>query len=250
VLSFSVNNVCLGDAVVFENYGNPAAQFNWSFGDNTTSQQFEPTHVYAQPNTYTVRLIMVDSLTCNVTDTVFRSVKVSQQPQSNFVVANDTFLFETPVAFRNKSLHYEELIWDLGDGTILTNEEEFEHVYDDKIGWVKVCLVAVNEPCYDTVCKDIFIWYKAIIGVPNAFSPNGDGVNDVVRVEGKGIVKLVFRIYNRWGEKVFESNDKSIGWDGYYKGELQEMDVFAYWVLADLIDGQTVPLKGNITLLR
>jgi gliding motility-associated-like protein len=88
------------------------------------------------------------------------------------------------------------------------------------------------------------------VGVPNAFSPNGDGINDVVKVEGKGIVKLIFRIFNRWGEKVFETTDKNIGWDGYYKGVLQEMEVYTYSVQAELINGDIIPLKGNITLLR
>jgi gliding motility-associated-like protein len=92
--------------------------------------------------------------------------------------------------------------------------------------------------------------FESLIGVPNAFSPNGDGVNDVVKVEGKGIVTLSFRIYNRWGEKVFETTDQSIGWNGIYKGTLQEMEVYTYALEATLINGQTIPLKGNITLLR
>ena len=113
-----------------------------------------------------------------------------------------------------------------------------------------VCLEASNDACADTICKNIFISFNGLVGVPNAFSPNGDGVNDVVKVEGRGIVELVFRIYNRWGEKVFETHDKNIGWNGIYKGVLQEMEVYTYAVEAKLVDGKIVPLKGNITLLR
>ena len=72
----------------------------------------------------------------------------------------------------------------------------------------------------------------------------------IVFVEGQGITELVFRIYNRWGEKVFESHDQLLGWNGIYKGVLQEVDVYTYTVEATFVNGQTLPLKGNITLLR
>jgi gliding motility-associated-like protein len=86
--------------------------------------------------------------------------------------------------------------------------------------------------------------------VPNAFSPNGDGLNDVVKVEGKGIVELEFRIFNRWGLEVFYSSDSKVGWDGIYKGEPQEMEVYTYFAKAKFITGQPALLKFNITLLR
>ena len=89
-----------------------------------------------------------------------------------------------------------------------------------------------------------------MIGVPNAFSPNGDGNNDIIYVEGIGIDALNFKIYNRWGELVFESNDQQIGWDGTYKGIEQEMEVYTYTVDALFYNKESVVLKGNITLLR
>jgi gliding motility-associated-like protein len=69
-------------------------------------------------------------------------------------------------------------------------------------------------------------------------------------VEGLGIVELEFLIFNRWGEKVFQSNNQKMGWDGIYKGVPQEMDVYAYTVSATFLDGTRKKLKGNITLLR
>jgi gliding motility-associated-like protein len=88
--------------------------------------------------------------------------------------------------------------------------------------------------------------------VPNAFSPNGDGLYDnfgpIGNIFGVSDYKLV--IYNRWGEKVFESHDQKMGWDGTYKGAPQDMDAYIYTVSATLIDGEKVALKGNITLLR
>jgi gliding motility-associated-like protein len=89
-----------------------------------------------------------------------------------------------------------------------------------------------------------------LVDVPTGFSPNGDGANDIVYVKGYGIAKMTFRIFNRWGEKVFESTDKSYGWDGRYKGVIQEMEVYGYTLSVDFFDGTSTFKKGNITLLR
>ena len=87
--------------------------------------------------------------------------------------------------------------------------------------------------------------------VPNAFSPNGDGSNDVLYVRGYGVEEMLFRIYNRWGELVFESHRLEDGWDGTYKGSPQEMEVYTFTLEGRYKNGVIAPVrKGNITLLR
>ena len=90
------------------------------------------------------------------------------------------------------------------------------------------------------------------IDVPDVFTPNGDGDNDVIYVKGWGIKKLIeFSIYNRWGEKVFTTTDINKGWDGTYKGKKQNMDSYAYYVKAIVyIDDIPYEKKGTITLIR
>ncbi|MES2621225.1 MAG: PKD domain-containing protein, partial [Bacteroidota bacterium] len=248
-VDFSADNVCLGNAVQFNNLSNPSAQFDWDFDDGNSSNQYSPGHSYLSIGTYSVSLMIVDSATCDVRDTVVHDVTVYQSPVADFYTVGDTFKFETPVQFTNTSTYYNYLFWNFGDGTFATDEEAPVHTYG-RIYDMIVCLIAANDECADTLCKTIYISFEKLIGVPNAFTPNGDGINDVVKIEGKGIVELVFRIYNRWGEKVFETRDKNMGWDGIYKGTLQEMDVFTYAADATLINGEQVMLKGNITLLR
>jgi gliding motility-associated-like protein len=101
-----------------------------------------------------------------------------------------------------------------------------------------------------TIC--IIVREEASLDVPSGFSPNGDGVNDYVYVGGWGIKELVsFRIYNRWGDLVFETEDKTIGWDGTYNGELQEQDVYIYQVVATFYAiPEQKSKQGNITLFR
>ena len=86
--------------------------------------------------------------------------------------------------------------------------------------------------------------------VPNAFSPNLDGVNDVLYVRGKCLKNLTFMIFNRWGEKVFETSDQKIGWDGTFNGELLNTAVFVYRLEGTTFDGNAFSQKGNITLIR
>lgn len=86
--------------------------------------------------------------------------------------------------------------------------------------------------------------------IPNAFSPNGDGLNDVLKVYGYIIKSVHFMIFNQWGEKVFETNTQSRGWDGMYKGKAQPSGVYIYVCRLQLTDGTVVDKKGAINLIR
>ena len=86
--------------------------------------------------------------------------------------------------------------------------------------------------------------------VPNAFSPNGDGKNDILYVKGRNIKTIRFVIYNRWGEKVFEAGRPEEGWDGKYKGQFADSAVFVYYVKVEFIDGTEDFIKGDVTLIR
>lgn len=92
---------------------------------------------------------------------------------------------------------------------------------------------------------------ETFLAMPTTFTPNGDMHNDVITVEGWGIKELVeFRIFNRWGEEIFLSTDKNVGWDGYYKGVLQNNDVYAYKITAYTWRDELKTLEGYINLMR
>jgi gliding motility-associated-like protein len=86
--------------------------------------------------------------------------------------------------------------------------------------------------------------------VPNAFSPNSDGKNDILFVRGSGIVNMQFLVYNQWGEKVFESNAPSTGWNGLFGGKPQPVGVYVYVLRVTKTNGETVNKKGSVTLIR
>jgi len=92
---------------------------------------------------------------------------------------------------------------------------------------------------------------KYIIGVPQAFTPNGDGNNDIIKVDGWGIKQLLeFKIYNRWGTEMFSTDNKETGWDGYFNGKLQSIDSYAFFIKAEMWDDNVVEKKGTFTLIR
>lgn len=104
--------------------------------------------------------------------------------------------------------------------------------------------------CTATDTAYIFIKPQKAFFVPNIFSPNHDGVNDVLYAYIKGIKTMTFRIFNRWGEKVFETNDPQQGWDGIYKDKPADPGVYVYDLFAIYWDNEPLKTKGSITLVR
>jgi gliding motility-associated-like protein len=91
-----------------------------------------------------------------------------------------------------------------------------------------------------------------LIEIPTAFSPNYDGVNDIYRILKTLNIQEIdfFKIFNRWGQVVFETNDIRQGWDGTVYGEPQDMGVYAYIIKALNRDGETIVKDGSVTLVR
>ena len=97
---------------------------------------------------------------------------------------------------------------------------------------------------YNFICEEPFLF------VPNAFSPNGDGENDVLFVRGTLIKEMLFRVYDRWGELIFESQDRFTGWDGNFRDKQMDPDVYDYYLQVTCVDDVETVIKGNITLIR
>ncbi len=116
---------------------------------------------------------------------------------------------------------------------------------------VNITVIAKSSAgCLDTASISLAVIPIDGLFIPSAFTPNGDGKNDVLRVLGSNIVDLDFRVFNRWGQLVFSSNDPAKGWDGTLAGKAQAPDVFVYVAVAKMKDGKTLTKKGTATLIR
>ncbi len=105
--------------------------------------------------------------------------------------------------------------------------------------------------CTSTASIDVeVITVDCEIYIPNAFSPNGDNVNDIFYIRSNSIKSMEIYIYNRWGEEVFRSAIQSDGWNGNHNGQLLAPDSFAYYFKAECNDGETIERQGNISIMR
>ena len=86
--------------------------------------------------------------------------------------------------------------------------------------------------------------------MPNAFTPNGDGINDTFQPKGHGIVKYDLMVFDRWGEKLFHTTDFFKGWDGIFKGELSKDDTYVWQIVVKNAEGKSKSLKGIVTLVK
>jgi gliding motility-associated-like protein len=243
---------CIPHTAVFDNTSLAGQDFFWDFGDGSTSTEVNPIHQYSDTGTYRVKLIVIDSNTCNIIDSTEMNITVHPVPVADFSFSPIPPQMNTPTIFTNLSTGAVRYTWYFGDGdsTVKNNADTVSHQYN-VTGTFNACLVAYNQfDCTDTICKPVEALISPLLDVPNAFTPGRFGRNGVVTIAGFGIVKLTWRIYNRWGQVVFETRDRKIGWDGTYKGQLQPMDVYAYVLDAEFFDGKKVRKTGDITLIR
>jgi len=244
---------CAPYAAEFTNTSLAGQTFQWDFGDGGTSTDINPTHLYSSAGTYTITLIANDPGTCNLTDTTRQTITVANNPTANFSFAPATPAENTPTTFINQSsADAVNFIWNFGDGdtTQTASRLDIKHQYN-ATGTYNVCLIAINAAgCPDTTCQPVSALVTDAVDVPNAFTPLSNDINNKVFVKGFGITNLQFIIWNRWGQKVFETNDVNIGWDGKFKGVVQPMDAYAYTLSVQFSDGKKVTKKGDITLIR
>ncbi|HEX4875731.1 MAG TPA: PKD domain-containing protein [Chitinophagaceae bacterium] len=244
---------CTQYNAVFKNTSLAGQTWLWDFGDGTTSTAFEPIHLYSSPGTYTITLIAFNPNTCNLVDTARFTITVFDGPTPDFSYAPVTPVPNTPVTFTNlSSPDAIRFKWDFGDGDslITTSRAPVQHQYN-ATGTFNACLTAYNAAgCDSTICKSVMAEIIPLVDVPNAFTPLSGDVNSVVFVKGFGIAKMQFTIWNRWGQKVFETNNRFQGWDGKVKGAVQPMDVYVYTLNIEFFDGTKTTKKGDITLIR
>ncbi|HMP91697.1 MAG TPA: PKD domain-containing protein, partial [Phnomibacter sp.] len=244
---------CAPFDAVFNNTSLGGASFTWTFGDGTTSTEVSPVKRYDVPGVYTVKLVAVDSNTCNIIDSTQVTITVSGPPNAAFTFSPNPAQENIITTFTNLSDVVPRYVWTFGDGDSLITQRRdttVRHQYN-QTGTYNACLVAINEfGCADTVCQPVNAVINPILDVVSAFTPNNDGVNDRAIVIGFGLAKLTFRIYNRWGQLMFETSDVRRGWDGTFKGKPQPMDAYGYTLEAEFVSGERVKRSGSITLVR
>jgi gliding motility-associated-like protein len=157
----------------------------------------------------------------------------------------------SPVRFTNTTTNADTYLWNFGDETTGTDASP-AHAYT-KAGVYTVTLYADNQyGCSDSLTRTDYITVneRPIVFIPNVFSPNGDGANDKLQVFANTVKFYEFKIFNRWGEKVFESNNVNDSWDGSFKGKDCQPGVYSYHLSIVFDDNSNRSMKGTITLIK
>lgn len=250
VANFSAAGICLNDGTDFTNSstvsGASISTSNWDFGDNTTSIVPNPSHSFPAGGSFLVTLIVQSSQGCM--DTLTQTVSLVGNPVAVFTVNDATADISQNIIFSDQTAASVAWSWNFGDGSSGSGLKNPNHTYTVG-GFYNVCLIATDgNGCTDTTCQqEIVSTYP--VG-PTAFSPNGDGQNDVFYAYGGPFKTIAFRIYNNWGELIFESERQWAGWDGKYKGVDQAIGVYVYTIVGVTEDDTEYSVSGDVTLLR
>lgn len=241
-------NLCAGQCITLtDTSAGNVTGWNWDFGGGgtpATSNVQDPTVCFDTPGTFNIQLTVTDAAGNNSSQTqtvsVFGSPAVNAQLDTIIDLGGEAALIangSTPGTYQWFPSNVD------CDTCAITFASPWGNT--DYI----VTLTDVNGcSAQDTV--QVYVNFIEGIGVPSAFSPNGDGHNDVLYVKGIGLEAMNFKIYNRYGEMVFETYEQSIGWDGTFRNRDENSGVFQWVLEYNLANGNAGILKGNTTLIR
>lgn len=259
--------VCPNEIITFTDTSDSTySTFIWDMGDGTIITLDEAqggrqiTHKYLGAGDYIVRLKpdytpAPGEPKCKQSKAYVIKVR---DVNANFTVDTSGMpLFK----FTNTSTNAVEYWWRFGDGDNFTkcpvvdpvNCPNAWHNYGDKVGSYDVCLVVLSpEGCYDTACATVKNTFEVYINIPNVFTPDGDGINDVFKVEIENFLKYEIKIYNRFSEKVFDETDPNNPWNGKKNNTGADLPAGVYYVVITYqLRGQAEQTyNGTVTLIR
>jgi gliding motility-associated-like protein len=228
--------------------------YQWKFDNGTSSTQPNPTVTYRQTGTYTLRQIVTNKSHCS--DTAYMHVNVYPAPDASFEylfpdLSRNFCYTGDSILFLNHSVNANDFTWKFTDTTF--NRDDLIDIFKtySHPGTYLVTLIASNEfGCIDSTQQSLLVKVPEDLYVPNAFTPNGDGINDYFSVGFRNLVEFKVLIVNRWGEIIFTSSDQQFKWDGTFEGDPVQADVYVYLIEAKGYHGKRFAVKGNVTLLR
>lgn len=261
VADFSVTQNVDCDSVcpVFTNFSAVAppqqiTSWQWNMGDNTTQAQQQPQHCYTVPGSYDISLAVTTDKGCTHAVMLNDTVTVYAPPVAAFTPDHtETSILDPQFIFTDNSLNAITWNWNFGDPLNSTSAMQSPAFTYPGIGTYTVCLMVTGlMGCADTACTEVEIKDEWTIYVPNCFTPNSNGSNDMFQAKGENVVAFNMQLFNRWGELIFETDDMNVGWNGVpaNKTAVAPEGVYVYKITATGNDGKQRRLIGHVVLLR
>ncbi len=250
-------SLCAGEKVSFEPTDVPSdADLLWRFGDGSFSRKRSPSHRYEEPGQYDVTL----SISIPGEKTSGRSsrkdmIRVHKRPEAAFTVEKNKRSGIRPmIEFNASTENRNDHLWKFGDGST-SRQANPSHSYERK-GVYEATLISSNEAgCADTISRRILVEHSFNLLAPTAFTPNGDGLNDVFMPKALKKLDRPFRMTvhdPRTGRVVFETTEPGRAWDGElpYRDQKAEVGESYFWVVVLETSSGEETYKGQVTVAR
>ncbi len=261
--TFSVDtlNGCYPVTVNFSNTTDAALQGNcsWDFGDGSVPLPIctDVTYSYVNPGNYTPSITVTSDEGCTGTSSFNPTIIVYDYPTADFDWSpNPTNILEPEVQFINLTSGGTNYLWEAEGAFTATGTNPYFEFEPNSLDSYNICLQAENEfGCADTICKFLVIEGIVIVNVPNAFSPDGDNLNEVFMPSAVGIAaeNYLFQIWSREGNLIFETTERGVAWDGSISnGDYYAGNAVYTWILEvqDSMSADIHTYKGHVTILR
>lgn len=235
----------------------PLNVYTWTFGDNLNLETRAQTHnhLYPFPGCYDVALQTRTPEGCVEHINDICRIVAYPQPVADFEFNPLTPTnIQSEISVYDKSFGAASWEYDMGTGDIVEDQQQFRYNFPDS-GSFAVTLTIISEGgCIDTLTQIVDVAFEPTLYVPNAFTPDGDGLNDVFQPIGIGYHDNAYalRVYNRWGELIFTSRDPMVGWNGQGRGRsLVPGGVYTYMIRYTNVKGSDFEnVRGHVTVIR
>ena len=251
--SYQIAAGCKQDTVLFMHDGKQQVnRWLWQLDYNGTSNLQNPVTYF---NSFGTKQIILSVSNGFCSDTVTKNIILDNELKAAFET-NNTLCPEDTAVFKNTSIgNIVSYDWNFKNGNFSTDENPSPQKYPvllDEKNYAVTLVVKSNLGCYDTAVNNIRVLKSCYIAVPNAFTPNGDGLNDFLYpLNAFKADNLEFKVYNRLGQLVFHSNDWTQKWDGTVKGDPQDAGIYVWTLKYILRDtGKHIFMKGSTVLIR
>lgn len=231
--------------------GGPMA-YEWQLGNGEHSEFAEPASMYSLPGEYTVKLRVKNSVGCTGDITKIHLVKAYHPPVAGFTASPETVYAGEPVFINHTaSGNADSYIYTVSGGGQYA-VPDFSLVFAEAGTYTVYQKVTAGTGCTDLSTQEITVLEKEALFVPNAFTPDGDGMNNTFRPVGSGVSGYSMGIYTRWGQLVFYTTDIETGWDGHLPGGdgEEQQDVYLYRIAYTDNSQHARTLLGTVLLVR
>jgi gliding motility-associated-like protein len=231
------------------------SQFLWAFGNGDTTYSASPSYCYPNSGKYDVTLTATSDSGCSFTRRKIDMITAYTRPNAAFTYSpQSTTIMEPTIQFTDNSSDIYGLIawtWNFGDATDSTSKMQNPmHTYQDTGNFCPSLIVMNQHGCKDTATNCLVIDPIFALYIPSAFSPNGDGKNEVFMAKVNDIKSFEMYIFDRWGMQLFHSNSINDGWNGKVGGNFVQEDTYVYMITVYDNKNHKHSYTGNVNVIK